>query len=495
MSAPPIISVQDDNQSTLTIDTSSNGVSAGPVSGTNQWENYNPTRGWDIVAPINSMNEVERTQCQFGYWNNDEFSFNDATGMVYFCVNLTDAVVFPVPSYITTALCCKIPKKAWSTFGLENLAGGAQWQELTPGEAARNAQQSLAKLICYYMNNHAVEVRMAPVTPAGRNWKDALYVDADGGVGAYNAGFVASGLNFTPGGTATSVTTQNFITAEVAGGWTVRWYFMDGPYSIYNTRGGAFSSGLGNYARNMSVNTVSLGVIPPGTAVTTSKMTSPYTYLYNVLPNALPDSGLPVYFPVDGSNQTAYNFPATTVPVKMSKAQWSERVLKLRLQLGLGINAPFQRSTTLLNSKYYIAVCDDLFEGSTVSHNGNGRMPSQVMGVIEATAEKRNEWAEYTGRAIHPVQAVSNAVQVVNYTFQNDRAEPLVCMSNMAFPRVPPNIPVFAQGDLVHFPDFEWMNMYFEATDPAGTFPIIASPARVQAETFVAAFQTARKPS
>lgn len=493
MSVPPIISVQDDNQSTLTIDTSSNGVSAGPASGTNQWENYNPTRGWDITAPINSMNEVERTQCQFGYWNNDEFSFNDATGMIYFMVNLAESPNIN-NTYITILLCCKIPKKAWSTFGLENLTGGAQWQELTPGEAARNAQQSLAKLICYYMNNHAVEVRMAPVTPAGRNWKDPLYVDADGGVGAYNAGFAASGLNFAPGGTATAVTTQNFITVQVNGGWAARFYFMDGPYSIYNTRGGAFSSGLGNYARNKSVTKLAMGPIAPGT-FTSSTVVSPYTYLVNLSGRLTSSPGNPVYFPADGSNQTAYNFAGTTVPVKITDVEWAARNNAVLTNFGNGQNAPFPRATTLLNSKYYIAVCDDLFEGSTVSHNGNGRMPSQVMGVIEATAEKRNEWAEYTGQAVHPVQAVSNAVQVVNYTFQNDQAEPMICMSNMVFPRVPPNIPVFAQGDLVHFPDFEWMSMYFETTDPAGTFPIIASPARVQAETFVAAFQTARRPS
>lgn len=485
MSGATLISVQDDNQSTLSIDTSSNDVSAGPTSsGASQFENFNQTRGWDIVASINSMSAVERTQCQFGYWNNDEFSFNDSTGMVYFMVNLQGG---GFATYITIPLCCKIPKKAWSTFGLKNLAGGAQWQELTPGEAARNAQQSLAKIICYYMNNHAVEIRQAAISQTGVNWKDPLYVDADGGVGAYNAGFAASALTFVTGGTATAVTTQNFITAEVAGGWEVSFYFLDGPFSIYNTLGGAFSSGLGNYARGSVVTQVKLDTWAGITASTTQL--SPFPYLANLSRRL----GNPTYLQASGGNQTAYNFAATTVPVKITLIQYIARVNKLKLYVGDGACAPFPRATTLLNSKYYMAVCDDLFEGATVSHNGNGRMPSQLMGVIEATAEKRNEWAEYVGEAVHPVQQVVNSLQVVNYTFQNDQAEPLVCMSNMVFPRVPANIPVFVQGDLVHFPDFEWMNMYFETTDPVGTFPIIASPARMQAETFVAAFHTARK--
>ena len=486
--APVIISVQDDNQSTLTIDTSSNSVSAGPVSsGNEQYANYNASRGWDIAAPINSMNTVERTQCQFGYWNNDEFSFNDSTGMLYFWVNLSPSAV--VTSYYTSVLCCKIPKKAWSTFGLENLAGGAQWQELTAGEAGRNAQQSLANLICYYMNNHAVEVRQAAVSVPGVNWKDPAYVDADGGVGIYANHFAAAAINFVPGGTATTPTTQNFIVVETDPAWTANFHFMDGSFGVYNTEGGAFSSGLGQYARNLAVEKVALTPLPPiFQYATTSTEFSSFPYLYNTSIT----TGRPVYFPATSINETAYDYGQPNP--KLTINEWLLRLRFVQAVIGRGRSAPFHRATTLLNSKYYLAVCDDLFEGSTVSHNGNGRMPSQLMGVLEATAEKRNEWAEYVGQAIHPVQQISNAVQVVNYTFQNDQAEPLVCMSNMVFPLSPPTIPTFVQGDLVHFPDFEWMSMYFESTDPAGTFPIIACPARVAAETFVAAFQTARKP-
>ncbi len=496
MADPTLIAIQDDNQSTLTIDTSSNPVSAGPVtSGDEQYANYNETRGWDITANINSMTSVERTQCQFGYWNNDEFSFNDSTGMIYFMVNLQAAS----PNlYLSTILCCKLPKMPWSTFGLENTTGGGQWQELTPGEAARNAQQSLAKVICYYMNNHAVEVYQAPVSVPGTNWKQAGYVDALGGTAVYLTRFSASNLTFVPGGTNTQVITQNFIEASVAAGWTAQVYFMDGPFSIYNTRGGAFSSGMGTYVGSNIVKQYTTGALPPvgsGFIGATTTVSSPFPYLFNWSGSASPFTKPAIgYFPVRTDVQTVYSYLGIPYTPSMNSTQMVQKMAQLAAFFGPGTSIPFERATTLLNSKYYIASSDDLYYGSTLAHTSNGKMPSQVMGVLEATADGRNVWGEYSAQAIAPVQQTSSSVQVINYDFQNDQAEPLVCMSNVAFPLAPPTIPAFVQGDLAHLPDFEWVSMYFESTDKAGTFPIIPSPARLASETHVAAFQTARRP-
>lgn len=497
MASPAILSIRDDNQSTITIDTSGNTVSQSSLENpTNQYENYNETRGWDISAKVNAIDSVERTQCQFGYYNNDEFSFNDSTGMIYFWVNVSDDFG-ALTKFMSMMLCCKLPKVAWSTFGLENTNAGGRWYELTAGEAARNAQQSLAKVICYYMNNHAVEIRQAPVSVPGVNWKDPAYVDADGGVGIYAANFAASNLTFVPGGTNTQVITQNFIEVQVDAGYAASVYFLDGPFGMYNSEGGAFSSGMGNYVRGQTVEKLAFDTTPPYNIARTTQLT-PFPYLYNVgwiIP--APTSAIkmiPFYFPAVSTNQTFYDYPGNPNPAKITGPEFAARIESVSNYIGFGRMLPFTRATTLLNSKYYLALCDDLYYGSTTSHNGNARLPTHLMGVLESTADGRAQWGEYSATAISPVQQTSSSMQTIEYNFRNSSGNPLVCASNVAFPLMPPTIPTFVQGDLAHLPDFEWMSMYFESTDQAGTFPIIASPATVSADTFVAAFQTARRP-
>lgn len=484
MEETQIISLLDDNQSTVTIDTSTNPAKRGLVSGATQYDNVNPERGWDIVANLNSMNDVERTQCQFGYFNNDEFSFNDTSGMLYFNVLLWNDLG---TRYLSMGLCTKLPKVPWSIFGLAKETAGWEWHELTDGEAARNAQQSLAKVICYYMNNRAVETcRAAAATTIGVDWKNAAYVDAEGNVGTYAANFVASGLTFMTGGAATSAITQNFIAVATNAGWNARVYFMDGENGVYNTVGGAFSSGMGTYTRGRPVTKITFDTFTAGGGVETETVVQPYPYLFNEeSPNVA------CYFPTGGSeNQTVYEPGAA----KITFPEFQARAAQLEALLGRGLILPFARSTTLLNSKYYVAFCDELYEGATVSHMANARFPSQVMGVLESTIEKRNEWGEYDSGSVHPVQQMSNSVRQLNYQFRNDQTQSMVCMSNVAFPSATVTIPTFVSGDLAHLPDYDWVGLYFDAGSRVNLYPIYTSGATLPGDTFVAAFQTARRP-
>lgn len=493
---PTTIQVQTFNQSTITLDSSTNPADFNSQSRfsdtTEQFENFDESRGWDISCTINSMIDVQRSQCQFGYWNNDEFSFNDDTSMVYWLLllynNATDR-------WLTAVMQTKLPKMPWSIYNLQRTTGGDTWFELNGAEAARNAQQALAEVICYYLNNHSVEVYRAGATPAGINWKSPTYVDGAGGVGTYNAQFIGSGIMFSPVADGTHALTNNFIKVTVNAGWNVRAYFMDGAFGVYNTYGGAFSSGLGIYVGKSSVKHYTM--IPVTDMVATAgrisapvaPTLSPFPYLYNYTSGA--GSPQVAYFQVPSTNQWGVGYPgipAETMP-------WLN-FNGLRVQaegfFGLGALLPFHRSTTLLNSKYYFIFSSDIYEGSSTSDFGNTRLPSAMVGFIPGTSKERNIWHEYLDGASQAIIKSSNSTSRINYSFRNDSGDSLICQANRVFPIFPPIIPVFTQGQLPHYPDFEWLAYYYGTTS-VGSYPIMTSPARLPPNTFITSFQAARK--
>lgn len=483
------VSIRDTNQSTLTLDNSSNLIQQKDFDSANQSDNYNISREWSISAEVSAaMDNVQRMFTDFGFWNNDEFSFNDSTCVIYFFVFIRG----PLNIGMTTVLQTRLPKQVWSIYNLMRTGGGSRWYELTDGEAARNAQQALAEVICYYMNNQAVEVYMASVTPPGINWKDPAYVDAAGFTGTYDTLFAASNFTFDTLGTATNPMTNNGIHLTTdAPAYLGSFFFLDGPFSIYNTIGGAFSSGMGNFVSNMYVPTLEISAIDgasTGQVARVDPVQSPFPYLFNYITPVRGNNVMVGYVPVPVTKQLGV---ASAVPPynNITIADLLSRYSTLNGALGGGSMALFSRATTLINSKYYMISCGELFERAVVSDSGNVELPAEFLAMIHGELDKRNQWHETKANILQSVTRFQGSGKQVNYLFRNDSGDDLVCQERN-LPEGP--IPAFTQGQLAHLPYDVWSWYYFDGIHRAGFFPMIPSQARLPPDTFIASFQASQ---
>lgn len=488
-----LVSKITDNRSFLTVDQTGNNYHAAQnVDPEKQYLNVSNQEGWQIAAKLPCLAGADRSQCQFGYWNNDNFSFADDTGMIYFMLILTKD---DGTRGLIIQLCCKLPKEAWSL--VQATQPAERWYNDTPGQEARNAQRALARVICECMNEDAVEVSMASFKTTAASWKDLLYLDSvsyENGLGLANLYQYFSDANPTflyEDGTE-SVVTRNRIYLQVEPGWTGSFAFMDGAYGFYNTASGVFASGAGYYARGGRVRVVNYQSASLNTVTQ-----SPYPYLANI--DTRSAVLLPCYFPVIPNlplQAFANDIPLASIYDTYAVDNYGPflSVSQLRTEMGAMKMYVFPRSATLLPGKYYVLSCDEVTTSQKAGDLGiRGTFINQsTVGVIAGTQDGRNEWSQHPTEATHAMKAMERdvATMYLVYTFQRDDGAELVCEATRAIPNnAKPLFRNVLDGELPYIAKKLPLYLYFPSEE-YGKYPIKTSGANLPSNTFITTFQT-----
>ncbi len=496
----PIISIIRDNQSTLTLDTEP-GAKLPPIGipATTYDErfNFNLSRGANISANVGNFQGIDRTQCQFGYWNNDEFSFPDESSMVYYTVFFIIGSGLGDEVY-SINLCCKLPKYIYDIFN-NTAINPALFNDSNDADAARASQASFAQLLCDIMNNYSVACAQANenffnLFPGGF-WSSAGYNTIGNTVlGSINplTYFAAYGITprFQPiigpsfvGITFSNTTPLDFV-ANGGTGLTMEFFFQDGAFSIYNNSDGAFATGMGFYTND-----------------------NQHRYRINLnadtgIPSTNNDPGL-IASGLDFEIRDNVFFGPFSTRERLFLDEYSGCSFRVEEAPGVicfyfAYTAP--RSTSLLPSRYYCLSIPEIAAAQTLTDFSNGRgVTSYNSGVIAATVHDRNRWHEDPTELHQSIKSLDKflSYQTLSFTMANDRGRFLTGTETTLPPFATPATSYLADytaatGPLFSFARFDVPCCFLPPAPSPHVYPINPTFARVPPGSSMVYFSTAR---